>query len=366
MKKEVITARQWISILILFIFGSSVGLSINTETQQDSWISLIVTVLFSLPLVALYGRIIKLAPGGDFYQLVLQLFGRFLGKGIILLYTWYALHLGALVTRNFSEFIDIVAMPETPQLALMIIFTIVMLYMAKSGIEILGKWSAWMAPFVTFIIGFTFILSLRFMKLHNLQPIMVHSLKEIATVGFKILAFPIGEIVLFLPLATAIREKDSPYRILYGSVLFSSFVLLAVLIRIITTLGIPMTEDSYFPSYVAVSIIRLGDFFSRIEGSISVNLILACLPKASICVLAASRGIARLFNLKDEKYIVAPVGLWTLALCAIIYENVMEMFHFTNLYHIYVFPFQVLLPLIIWIFAEIKARKEKKSTQSTS
>jgi spore germination protein KB len=31
-----------------------------------------------------------------------------------------------------------------------------------------------------------------------------------------------------------------------------------------------------------------------------------------------------------------------------------------KVYRYYAFPFQVILPVMIWIFAEIKARKQKK------
>lgn len=356
MKKELLTARQGMSIIILFIFGSSVVMGVNTQAGQDAWISLIMAILFSIPLLGMYGRIMVLSPEQDMFQIAIKLFGPFIGKGIVLLYSWYALHLGALVIRNFSEFIGIVAMPETPQFPLMIAFLSVVIYMAKSGVEILGKWSAWVAPFVVIIVLATISLSLDNMDFTNLQPVMAHSLGEIGLGAFKMVTFPIGEIVLFLPLATAIKKEDSPYRIYYWGVLLSSIVLLLVIIRNIGSIGAPMMQYSYFPSYITARIINLGDFLSRIEGTISVNFILAGVTKVTVCLLAATKGISYLLNLKNQQTLLMPVGLWMLALCAIVYDNAMDMFSFINIYQFYAIPFQFLLPLIIWIASEIKGR----------
>ena len=43
-----------------------------------------------------------------------------LSKDDSILYIWYVFHLGALVFRNFGEFMNIVALPETPMMISML------------------------------------------------------------------------------------------------------------------------------------------------------------------------------------------------------------------------------------------------------
>jgi spore germination protein KB len=119
-----------------------------------------------------------------------------------------------------------------------------------------------------------------------------------------------------------------------------------------------MVAASYFPSYVTARILHIGDFFARIEGTISINFILAGLTKIAICLMAATKGIARLFGLKSHRQIVVPVSSLVLALCAIVYNNIMEMFDFIRFYQVYAIPFQIIIPLIIWIAAEVKSRRK--------
>ena len=74
---------------------------------------------------------------------------------------------------------------------------------------------------------------------------------------------------------------------------------------------------------MAVRLIDVGSFFTRMEGSIATNFILAGIIKLLICLLAATKGTAALFHVEDERKLVLPVSLLVVALAAIVYNNVM-------------------------------------------
>jgi spore germination protein KB len=48
-----------------------------------------------------------------------------------------------------------------------------------------------------------------------------------------------------------------------------------------------------------------------------------------------------------------------LTLSVILYINVMEMFDFIKIYPVYAVPFQIIIPVTIWIAAERKVRKDR-------
>jgi spore germination protein KB len=52
-----------------------------------------------------------------------------------------------------------------------------------------------------------------------------------------------------------------------------------------------------------------------------------------------------------------------LTLALIIYKSTMEMFAFIDIYKYYAFPFQVILPFIILVGAEIKSRAKQASAR---
>lgn len=357
MQKEIISSRHAVCIIVLFVFGSSVILGVNADVGQDSWIPLIFALVISIPVIMIYARIIKLFPEKDIFEVSIELFGKIGGKITIALLTWYAIHLAAMVLRNFSEFIDLVAMPETPQTPIMIAMILTTIYIAKSGVTVLGKWSMIALPIVLLTFLMITLFSLSNMDFTNILPIMNHSVDKIAASSFKLLTFPFGETILFLGLSSSLKKNVSPYKVYLYGVLIGGFILLITILRNLMCSSSAMVEAEYFPSYMAARLINIGSFITRIEGSVSINFILSGITKITVCLIVASKGIAYLFNIPNYKKMIVPVGLIILALCASLYSNIMEMFNFITVYSFYAIPFQFAIPIVIWLAAEFKKRR---------
>lgn len=364
MQNDTISAKKMLCIILLFIFGSSVVMGVCGKAEQDAWISVLIALVIAIPVVLVYARIMKLYPEKDLYDIFEELFGKIAGKIFILLITWYAMHLGSMVLRNFSEFIQVVSMPQTPQLVLMIVMLSAAMYLAKSGVRVMGKWAIIIITIVGLVVIFTVLLSLNTFDYTNLLPVMSHDSRTIVCCSFNVFAFPLAEIVLFLTLGRSIKKEDSPYKLFLYAVLFGALILITIVLRNILALGPATMANEYFPSYTAARILKIADFLQRIEGLISVNFIFAGLTKIAVCLLAASKGIAKVFNIQNHKAVMVPVTLLLLALSTIVFENTMDMFNFTDIYTIYAIPFEVIIPLLVWVTAEIKTRKKKNTASA--
>lgn len=360
LNKEIISPRKIMAMMIVFALGSSIIIGGSTELKQDSWISIIAGALMSLPIAILYARIVKLFPGKNIYEVSLTLFGKFFGRIIIILMTWYAFHLCALVLRNFSEFIQVTSKPETPQIIVMLAIVLVASYLVKSGVETMGRWSLIVLPVVIAVVMFTIVLAFRDIQIENLFPVFDHTIKEILTDSYLLFTFPYAETVLFLAISDSLKKGKSSYAVILPAALITTLVLVMVVLRNIILLGQEMVSISLFPSYTAVRIISLGKFLTKIEGVIMINFILLGVSKIAVSLLAACKGITTLFNVQNYKIVAVPLSLLTIALGIILYENTIQMFDFIKIYQFYAIPFQIVIPLLIWIFGEIKMRKIKK------
>jgi len=123
MQKSIISSKQAIYIMILFLVGSSAVTGVSTSSKQDSWISFLLAIVMAIPLILMYSRIIKLFPSKNLYDILYELFGKIGGLIFSLIYIIYSLQLSALVIRNFTEFFQMVSMKETPQYILAIFLT---------------------------------------------------------------------------------------------------------------------------------------------------------------------------------------------------------------------------------------------------
>lgn len=155
MDKQTISDKQGTCLGILFIFGSTLVLGTGGNAKNDTWISVLLAILLSIPVLLMYARILYRYPGMDLYDILEEVFGKLAGKLFGLMFAWFSFHLGALVLRNFAEFMSNVGLPETPQIVPTIIFSIICVIGVKSGIETLAKCAGY---FIIYVISILVIL----------------------------------------------------------------------------------------------------------------------------------------------------------------------------------------------------------------
>ena len=358
MTNEKVTFHQAVYTLTMFGFGSSSIMGVSTGIHQDVWVSILLGALFFIPLSLVYGRIIKLFPEKNLFQVMEITLGKVAGKIFTVLMVWYSVHLAALVLHNFGDFIEVFDMPETPQLAIMILMFLITVYLARSGILVVGKWSVITLFFIFLVMVFTAIASVTQLDPLNLFPLFEATFPEIIEDSFVVFSFPFAESVIFLCLADSFYKQDNVYKIFFYSLAILVGIFLVVFFRNLFLLGNAMNDISYYPSYTAVRTIEIGDYFARMESSIFTNFINAGIVKITACFLAASKGIASLFDTPRAQVYILPVGLCSLALSSFLYTSTMEMFAFLAYYPYYAFPFQVIIPVAAWIASEVHIRKQ--------
>lgn len=354
MNGETMSLRQAVAAGSIFIFGSSAVMGASPVAKQDSWISLLLSILFAVPVFLMYARIVQLFPGKNLFDMLDILFGNIGGRLISLLFIFYSLHLCALVFKNFAEFIAICVMPETPELVILVSMMLVVCYMARCGMGAMGKWSVFMLPLITVMMLFTFLFAVNKIEFNRLLPFMSHDLKTISAGAYKLLTFPLGELVIYLGFASHIRRGTSPYKFFLYVLLIGGSLLMVVMLRNLLILGAAVVEAEYFPSYTAAKVINIADLIARLEATISMNFIIGGIVKSALCLFSATTGIAHLLNVRSYKQFLLPVGLLAVALCTTLYKGIVEMMEFLDIYQFYAVPFQFAIPLLIWLTAEIK------------
>ena len=139
MNKEILSDKQGISVISLFITGSSIVLTIAGESKQDLWIAIILSIIATIPLLLVYYKILVHFPKKDLYDILEVVFGKAIGKGISILFIWFSFFLGGLVLRVFGDFISVTSLRNTPKIISMLLIGILCIWAVKEGIEIIGR-----------------------------------------------------------------------------------------------------------------------------------------------------------------------------------------------------------------------------------
>ncbi|MEA4823620.1 MAG: endospore germination permease [Clostridiaceae bacterium] len=357
-----ISSKQASTMIALFIAGSSVIIGVDNTAQQDSWISFIIAVIIFIPIALVYARLLRLFPGSDIYDIATKLLGNVWGKIIIISLSWYAFHLGALVMRNISGFIGTVALTETPQLPLLVLMGLLSVYAIKCGMESFGKCTVIFIGFYIVVLGLILIFSIEDFNYTNLMPVMFQDVNKIMSGAYTNFTFPLGETVLFTTVLGSLASKASPTKVYIKGTLIGGTIVLISLIKNILIIGYPLLAQYAFPHYDSAKFIVIGgdatDAFARIEGSVAVVFFLTGFIKASVCLYAAAKGVAKTFHIDNYRKLVFPISIAMITLASTVYKSSSEMFDFISVYKYYAIPFQVILPLVLLVPAEIKIRKK--------
>ena len=358
MQKDVISSKQAIYILMMFILGNTLMYS-GSKAKQDTWIAFLIGLFLFAPMMIVYARIVSLYPGQGLYEVIMDVFGKVFGRVIIFLYVFYAVHLGAMLMRNFAAFLQVATMPETPMAVTLLFLFLVCVWMVKSGVETLGRWSKIAFPVVIVLVAMTIVTSIKSMDFTNIQPVAGTEFRLLMDSSFTVFAMPLAETILFTVLFGSVKAESSSYKIFTAGVAYSAVIFIIAILRNTFVLGFPSLDMYYFSSYATVSIISLGDFLSRIEVLIGMAFLLDLFVKLCVCMFAASMGIAKLIAINNYKNLSVPVGLLMMTLAPILYSNSIQMYDWLDVYKYYALLFQVVLPLMILAGAEIKTRTKK-------
>ena len=353
-----ISNRNVCSLISLVILSASL-VNDKNSLRQDAWLALLFSGIAVVPIYLAYARTLRLFPKMGFYDIIETLFGRIVGIILISLMFFYALWASAITLFNFSEYTSLISLENTPKLVILLAFAAVSVYLSCAGINVLGRWSVIMSASLIFNLGITFILAAKSINPEYLQPVFNHSFPEIAKGSVAICAAAFGDVILTTSIFAAFKEGDSPYKAYMYGLLSGGLFLILLYVRNIMILGTGMVEASVYPSYAANRVIYIGNFLEHVESLTSFNLMLLGITKISLCLSASSISAAKIFKLKKHNFTIAASAALALIIGLTVFKSSDQIITILRLYLPWTFPFFVLLPLVVWIAAELHRKKNK-------
>lgn len=353
--KDEISSKQAITLVLAFILDGALIFPTAPEAGRNSWIAVIIAIIAAFILFTLYYKIQLLYPGRDLYKISQESLGGVLGNLITILYIWYFLHLGSLTLRDFGEFMSVMTMPETPKVTIGILSILTAIYMTKKGCAVIGKFALFSSIITLIIMGILFMLISPKINTKNILPVMSQGIQPVLIGALSAFTFPFGECILFTVIFAQLKSTKAIRKSYFIGLTLGGIVLLITTFLEIAVLSEKVVLFLYFPFYTMLSMIRVGEFIQRLEivGGIILNVF--GIIKITLCLYAASLGISRLIKLDDYRVLLLPVALLILNITNILYDNVMQLVSWTAKYYkYYALPFQVFLPVIIFIAAKVK------------
>ncbi len=363
-QKELISNKQGIALIVLFINGEASIYIEGIIAKSDIWLAVLLGVVMAIPVILMFARLLSLFPEKNIFDIMEVCLGKVLGKVFIFMFTWFCFHAIAITLEDWGFFVRSSVLPETPGWFIIIIFVLVCAYGVRHGIEVLGRWSEIFIAITIFVVVTVFLMLIPKCEWSYLSPVLYEGMKPVMKGAFLTFVFPMTYLVGFLSVFSLSKEKNSSYKIFFYGLFIGSAMLFVIYIGVILVLGPYNASSIYYPTYAKVSMINIGNFLQRLDILAAVVYVSGLFVQTSVFLLGSCKGFARLFAFPDYRFIVLPITF--LAATLAIYEpgSIMHYFEFgTGVWPYYVLPFETVLPLFVWIIAEVRVRSARKRGQ---
>lgn len=351
-------------ILLVFIFREVVNLTyfplLNAPPQnQDLWISIFLSLPIQLVLTAPIYYLWTKFPNRTIIQYSQLIAGK-AGKLLGFIYVCFFIHLTSVLMVQFSYFLVIAIMPETPITFFLISFMLVCAYAVRNGLEVIVRLTEIFVPIIIIAVIMIVIFMYKIIDLKTLLPIMENGFNPIFYGAFTTASRSV-EIMIFAMLFPFLNNFRKVKSTIFFAYLLIDLNVLLITIPTITIFGIADAINHLFPFFDAIKLVNIGDFWEHIEVIHMAVWLCGIVVQVSTLYYLAALGIGQLFNLKDYKPIVLPLGTIIVSLAILIAPNVIEQFEFLN-YKTFIW-YSLLFILAIPFFLSVLSLIRKKGEQ---
>ena len=366
MLKENISLTQLFTLIVNFLLGSAIVVSIGKDAQQNGWIAICLATFIGMGLLLFYYSFIQLLPNKNLFEIMEYCFIRSIAILLSMAYVTYFIYIGTRVLRTFAEMITAAIMPKTPIEIIILSCMLLITYILYLGLEVLGRISEIFSPYIILFLIFLliFLPVSGEVQMNRILPVLGDGLKPVLKAIFpKMFVFPFGEIVAFTIVLSSINELKKSKKVALIAVLLAGILLTAGSLLMTTTLGNDAHQYSNFPLLSAARMVSIGEFIERIDAIVVFVMMLGVIIKCSVYFYCSLKGLEYVFRL-PYRYFAFPMAmlasLFTMLIAANYGEHLQKAgFSLISYFHI---SMQLVIPGITILFLIRKVKKQKNKS----
>ncbi|MED3727700.1 GerAB/ArcD/ProY family transporter [Priestia filamentosa] len=365
MEKAKISVIQLFALMFIFEMGTAVVTSYGINAKKDVWLAILLGMFVGVVFFFVYYFLFRQYPNLPLTGHTRKIFGKYLGWIIGLLYVLYFLYNAADNIRSFGDLLLSSILPQTPLLAIIILFVLTMCYVLYLGIEVVGR-TAEVFIVILILFGITgnfLALISGDIDLDKVRPFLENGWTPILTTALlETSNFPFNQLIVFMTLLPYLNRPRLIKKVWLSALISGGLILSWTASLNIAIIGVEEVKKSTFPLLLTVGKINLLEFIQRLDVIVVFTLLITVFFKASIFFYGALIGIVDLFKLKNHQQIILPIAFiiifLSMAMASSYSEHTEEGIYFNRYIIIY---FHVIIPLLMLLVTLIRNRFKKKS-----
>ncbi len=245
-----------------------------------------------------HGENIKLYENSDLFGIQYDVLGKWLGNLINILYVLYFLGSFHIIVRNYIEVLQAWVFPEIPNWLFALTLVYLVYYALNGGLRtVVGVsfFSVVLSLWLILLLAYPF----QFTNWDYLFPMFEASITEMLR-GAKQMTFTVIGFEIIYVIYPFLKEKDRVHRHMQYGLGFTTLLYLALMVVSLAYFSGGQLERTIWGTLSLFKIVRFP-FIERFEYVAITFWVLLILPNLMLYMWAATRGISRIFNKKEQK-----------------------------------------------------------------
>ncbi len=324
------------------------------NSGNAAWIQCIFVSLIAIAVYFLTIRLFDDTKNFDLLDISEKIGGRWakIIVGILLCVTF--LVNTAITMRALPESIKTVLLPLSPMRLLLILSGIAIALGALFGIYSIARIHALFTPAVLIVFTIMIVLLLGDIRISNIFPIFGTGTYNIFVKGLEAVSIfsDIAALYILLPFCKSFNDAKSASK---KAVLTSSIIVTVILVIYNTVYSYPSSKEFLFPVYQMTRMIKIGDFFQRLEPIFEFFWSISILLYSAFYLFLICYIWKKTFNLKYYKPLVFPVSILLIS-ASYIPSSSEELSFATRTTAFLTIPVCLVLPALLAIFYKSKTK----------
>jgi len=363
---ERISTHQFMILSAAVLLGTTflpVGSFVTGTAGRDGWMAVLPGFLLGIPFGLMIFSMIPKYPNKNFLEISEMVLGKWLGKGMGLLYILITTYFGAVLSCQGFDMMTRTIMPLLSRYVFILVLIFMILYLYYNGIEVFGRFCEGVFPIVTMTIILISVLIIPRFEQGELFPILGEGIKPVLMASVSVAPWPMEYILVLVGLLSFLPRQSGDLKQMkkgiWRAVLLVAFLDTLVALIEIQTFGPFEARRLTYGLLVLGKMIEVSKTVTGVESIFALVWLGAFFIKVGAFFFAGMWGIKSVFKLKSLK--------WSLVI-ALIYgivnliflrgAEIIEEIGFIDNYLI--LPFTVFWVLMVWGVDKWKSRLKSR------
>ncbi|HDR4571803.1 spore germination protein [Bacillus cytotoxicus] len=362
---KVKTKYQISPIFVFFLihgaqFGAGVlGFAriIAKSAGYDGWIGVLIVGITIHILIWMMHFLLK-ENEGNLIDLHQELFGKWVGTGMNLLFVTYFFIISISVIRTYVEIVQVWMFPTASTWTLTFFFCLLSYYIISSGFRVM---TGICVISIAGIFGYLFLslFVLKYAQWENLLPIFSHSVQDILKAAQSSIYTMTG-FEVYLMIYPFVKGAQKSHKFAQYGALFSNILYVFSTMLAFAFFSENQLLQTIWPQLSMTQVIQLP-FIERLEYIAISAYALVIMPSFLLPLWAATRGTYEVFRVKQKKILIALLFI-TIIISQLLtnrhdINDFISMISHTSFFVLYMYI--PILFLIMWVKRKWKKSKQK-------